>query len=311
MEERVFSAGPEDENKRLDVFLTVCLPEKTRSSIQHLIHEGVVQVNGKTRTKSGYSLTPGDHIQIRLPEPVMTEVKPESIPLDILYEDEQLAVVNKARGMVVHPAAGNQAGTLVNALLAHCSDLSGINGIIRPGIVHRLDKDTSGVMLVAKTDTAHVSLAEQIRRHTACRTYIAVVHGDIVQGSGRIEGAIGRHSLDRKKMAVVAQGGKSAVTHFEVISRLGRYTLVSCRLETGRTHQIRVHMAHIGHPVVGDPKYCRTVEKHQLIQGQALHSVKICFQHPTTGRTMEFSAPLPADMQKLLRHIKGNHCDIK
>jgi len=306
MDERTFTAEDTDENKRLDIFLTSCLPEKTRSFIQRLIAEGVVQINGKARTKSGYSLSAGDQVILRLPDPVMTEVRPEAIPLDILYEDDQLAVVNKARGMVVHPAVGNLTGTLVNALLAHCTDLSGINGVIRPGIVHRIDKDTSGVMLVAKTDKAHVSLAGQIRHHTASRTYMAVVHGDIAAGGGRIEGAIGRHPQDRKKMAVVAQGGKQAVTHFEVVNRLGRYTLVSCRLETGRTHQIRVHMAYIGHPVVGDPKYCRSVEKNLPIRGQALHSAKISFQHPTTGMEMEFAAPLPSDMQDLLRHIQGS-----
>ena len=304
MEERDFTVEAADEKKRLDVFLTASMPENTRSFMQRLISEGVVQVNKKIRTKSGYALMAGDRVHVLLPDPIMTEIRPEAIPLDILYEDDQLAVINKARGMVVHPAAGNQAGTLVNALLAHCSDLSGINGEIRPGIVHRLDKDTSGVMLVAKTDRAHVSLAEQIRRHTAGRTYTALVHGDLLHG-GRIEGAIGRHPLDRKKMTVVAQGGKPAVTHFEVINRLGRYTLVSCRLETGRTHQIRVNMAHIGHPVVGDPKYCRGGDKTLPIRGQALHSAKICFQHPGTGLTMEFSAPLPNDMQNLLRHIKG------
>lgn len=301
---RCFEAGTQDEQKRLDIFLTACLPDKTRSGLQRLISEGLVSVNGKVRTKAGYSLSIADVVQIRLPEPVALDVRPELLPLDILYEDPQLLVINKARGMVVHPAAGNLAGTLVNALLAHCSDLSGINGVIRPGIVHRLDKDTSGVMLVAKTDLAHLSLAEQIRRHTAGRTYIALVRGILTQG-GKIEGAIGRHPTDRKKMAVVSQGGKPAVTHFEILYRAERHTLVSCRLETGRTHQIRVHMAYIGHPVVGDPRYGGPMEKNLPINGQALHSWKICFQHPLTGVTQEFTAPLPPDMLALLGRF---HC---
>lgn len=303
MEVLRFFAAADDEAKRLDLFLTGCLPDRTRSNIQHLISAGSVCVNGKIRIKSGYSLNAMDRIEVQLPPPVIAEIRPEAIALDILYEDEQLVVVNKARGMVVHPAAGNREGTLVNALLAHCRDLSGINGVIRPGIVHRLDKDTSGVMLVAKTDAAHVSLAEQIRLHTACRTYIALVHGNLA-APGRIEGAIGRHPVDRKKMAVVSHGGKPAVTHFQVLCRSERHTLVSCRLETGRTHQIRVHMAHIGHPVVGDPRYGGPVVKNLPIRGQALHSWKLCFQHPLTGDTLEFSAPVPADMQELLWQVQ-------
>lgn len=306
MEEiRCFATETGDSPQRLDVFLTARLTEKTRSGIQTLIHDGAVRVNGKIRTKTGYSLVAGDQVEIRLPAPVPTEVRPEAIPLDILYEDEQLVVINKPRGMVVHPAAGNQAGTLVNALLAHCRDLSGINGVIRPGIVHRLDKDTSGVMLAAKTDKAHISLAEQIRTHAAGRTYIALVHGSLAQG-GRIAGAIGRHPSDRKRMAVVTQGGKPAVTHFAVLGRTERYSLVTCRLETGRTHQIRVHMAHIGHPLVGDPKYGGKILKNAPVRGQALHSWKIRFTHPATGAVLEFTAPLPADMQELLQQVNCN-----
>lgn len=301
---RCFETSPEDVKKRLDVFLTACMPEKTRSGVQRLIEGGFVSVNGKAVTKTGYHLSHKELIQVHLPQAVGAEVRPEAIPLDILYEDELLIVINKARGMVVHPAVGNREGTLVNALLAHCDDLSGINGVIRPGIVHRLDKDTSGVMLVAKTDLAHISLAEQIRSHAAQRTYIALVHGNILQG-GRIEGAIGRHPIDRKKMAVVARNGKPAVTHFEVLSRAQRYTLVSCKLETGRTHQIRVHMAYIGHPLVGDPRYGGPMEKSIQIKGQALHSWKLCFKHPVTNDLLEFIAPLPADMQNLLRSV---HC---
>jgi 23S rRNA pseudouridine1911/1915/1917 synthase len=300
---REFQAGPDDSESRLDVFLTARVPECTRSFIQRLISEGEVTVNGRVRTKSGFSLSTGDSVLLTLPAPVSSAVMPESIPLDILYEDDQLAVINKQRGMVVHPAAGNLQGTLVNALLAHCRDLSGINGVIRPGIVHRLDKDTSGVMLVAKTDRSHVSLAEQIRNHTAGRTYLAVVHGDFAVEEGRIEGSIGRNPKDRKKMSVVRQGGKMAVTHFKVLERLGKYCLVSCRLETGRTHQIRVHMASIGRPVAGDPKYGPPAPG-LPIKGQALHSSQIQFVHPLTGETMNFQAPLPDDMLQLIKQLR-------
>lgn len=298
-----FLVGAEAGEQRLDVYLTECMPELTRSQIQRLIAEGHVTVNGRIPSKAGYRLTSSETVQVSIPAPTADTVAAQDIPLDILFEDEQLVVINKRRGMVVHPAAGNQQGTLVNALLAHCSDLSGINGVIRPGIVHRLDKDTSGAMLVAKTDLAHVSLAEQIRSHSAGRIYLAVVYGNLVADSGRIEGAIGRHPKDRKKMAVVRQLGKPAVTHFHVVERLGRYTVVSCRLETGRTHQIRVHMASIGHPVVGDPKY-GPVKVEPGITGQALHSSEIHFTHPRTGEAMNFLAPLPQDMLELIERLR-------
>lgn len=300
---REFRVGQEDSESRLDLFLTRQLSELTRSFIQRLIAAGRVEINGIIRTKSGFSLSTGDHILMTLPPPIPSDVIPESIPLDILFEDASLAVINKQRGMVVHPAAGNWQGTLVNALLAHCQDLSGINGVIRPGIVHRLDKDTSGAMLVAKTDQAHVSLAEQIKNHTAGRIYVAVVHGTFAQDEGTIEGAIGRHPKDRKKMAVVRQGGKDAVTHYKVLERMDRYTVVSCRLETGRTHQIRVHMALIGHPVVGDPKYGPPSSGFP-IKGQALHSSEIHFIHPMTGAAMNFSATLPEDMRQLIHQLR-------
>lgn len=303
-EELDFIVGAENNSARLDLFLTTHFPAITRSFIQRVISEGNVKVNEKTRTKTGFGLCPGDRVHIVLPAPVSSEVLPEAIQLDILYEDQHMGVVNKARGMVVHPAAGNRQGTLVNALLAHCRDLSGINGVIRPGIVHRIDKDTSGVMLFAKTDRAHVSLAEQIKSHSAVRGYIALVHGNISQDGGRVEGAIGRNPLNRKKMAVVSQGGKAAVTHFQVLERLGRYTLVTCRLETGRTHQIRVHMAYIGHPVVGDPQYGPS-KSDFAIKGQALHSSTVQFRHPVTGEPMEFSAALPQDMQDLAGRLRN------
>ena len=301
--EQTFPVGPEANEQRLDVCLTECMPELTRSQIQRLIAEGHVTVNGRIPSKAGYRLTSGETVQVSIPAPTADTVVAQDIPLDILFEDEQLVVINKRRGMVVHPAAGNQQGTLVNALLAHCSDLSGINGVIRPGIVHRLDKETSGAMLVAKTDLAHVSLAEQIRSHSAGRIYLAVVYGNLVADAGKIEGAIGRHPKDRKKMAVVRQLGKPAVTHFQVVERLGRYTVVSCRLETGRTHQIRVHMASIGHPLVGDPKY-GPAKTEPGIKGQALHSSEIHFTHPRTGETMTFSAPLPQDMKDLIERLR-------
>jgi 23S rRNA pseudouridine1911/1915/1917 synthase len=304
-EQRQFLVGEEDKEKRLDLFLTEQFPELTRSFVQRLISLGQVTVNEKIPVKTGVRLSAGDSIQFTIPDAVALDVIAQEIPLDILYEDDQLVVVNKARGMVVHPAAGNMQNTLVNALLAHCDDLSGINGVIRPGIVHRLDKDTSGAMLVAKTDQAHTSLAEQIKNHSAGRIYLAVVHGTVISDSGQIDGAIGRHPRDRKKMAVVRQGGKAATTHYRVVDRLGRFTIVSCKLETGRTHQIRVHMAQIGHPVVGDPKYGPHKQAFS-IQGQALHSAEIHFVHPKTGQSMSFSAPLPNDMQQLIDQLRKN-----
>ena len=306
VEKREFKAERADGETRLDRFLAACVPDLTRSHLQKLIAAEHVRVDGRVRTKAGFTLVGGESVELNLPEPVAPQIVAEAIPLDILYEDDQLVVINKARGMVVHPAAGNRQGTLVNALLSHCRDLSGINGVTRPGIVHRLDKDTSGVMLAAKTDSAHVSLAEQIRRHTAGREYLAVVHGHFAQSEGHIEGAIGRDPRDRKKMSVLRQGGKPAVTHFRVLETLGPYSLVCCRLETGRTHQIRVHMAAIGHPLAGDPKYGPS-RSGVAIRGQALHSFRIHFRHPMTGEEMSFTAPMPSDMQELvdkLRHFR-------
>ena len=291
--------------ERLDRFLARMQPELTRSHIQKLITSGDVQVNGRAQ-KPGYKSRGGETVTFTLPEPETTEILPENLPLDILYEDEDIIVVNKARGMVVHPAAGVTTGTLVNALLYHCKDLSGINGEIRPGIVHRLDKDTSGVMVCAKNDRAHVSLAEQIKEKTAMRTYIAIVHGNIAEESGTIKGAIGRHPTERKQMAIV-EGGKPAVTHFRVLERYGAYTLVECRLETGRTHQIRVHMTSIGHPLVGDPKYGHRKNPFH-IAGQALHSKKLTLTHPRTGERMSFEAEVPEDMMEIIKKLRDHEC---
>lgn len=295
----VFTADRTDE--RLDLFLVRRLPNLSRSYAQRLIADGQVTVDGTAR-KANYKLRGGEEIVCTMPPAEEIEICAEDIPLDILYEDADIIVVNKARGMVVHPAAGIYTGTLVNALLWHCHDLSGINGALRPGIVHRLDKDTSGVMVAAKNDMAHHYLARQIRDKDARREYRAIVHGNIVPRAGVITGDIGRHPTDRKKMAIVRENGKPATTHFEVLERFGSYTYVSCRLETGRTHQIRVHMTSIGHPLVGDPKY--TAKKNPFaIVGQALHSLTLSLTHPRTGTEMTFTAPLPADMEEILHTL--------
>ncbi len=281
---------------RADVALAALL-EITRSNMQRLLEEGRAVKGGKV-LKSNYKVKLGDEIIVELPEPQPLDVQPENIPLDIIYEDEDVVVVNKARGMVVHPAAGNYTGTLVNALLYHCHNLSGINGVIRPGIVHRLDKDTSGIMICAKNDAAHLSLSEQIQNKTAQRTYLAVVRGNIKNDSGTIETQIARDKNDRKKMAVVTEGGRQAITEYEVMERFGKYTIVKCRLKTGRTHQIRVHMEYLGYPLVGDPKYS-PMKTPFSINGQALHSLTLSFVHPRTHEQMSFEAPLPEDMKKI------------
>lgn len=286
---------------RADVALAQLL-EITRSNMQKLLEEGRA-VRGQKVIKSNYRVKAGEEIQVDLPEPQPLDVQPEDIPLNIIYEDDDVVVVNKARGMVVHPAAGNYSGTLVNALLYHCKNLSGINGVIRPGIVHRLDKDTSGIMICAKNDSAHLSLSEQIQSKTAQRTYLAVVRGNVKNDSGIIETQIARDKNDRKKMAVVAEGGRQAITEYEVAERFGKYTVVRCRLKTGRTHQIRVHMEYLGYPLVGDPKYS-PMKTPFAINGQALHSLTLSFTHPRTGERLTFEAPLPEDMQKILTRLR-------
>lgn len=291
----------EQAGQRADVALAQML-DITRSNMQKLMDEGRA-VKGTKVLKSNYKLQAGDKIIVSLPEPEPLDVQPENIPLDILYEDEDVVVVNKARGMVVHPAAGNYSGTLVNALLYHCKNLSGINGVIRPGIVHRLDKDTSGIMICAKNDQAHVSLSQQIQSKTAKRSYLCVVRGNIKTDSGTIETLISRDKNDRKKMAVVKEDGRNAITDYEVVERFGKYTIVKCNLRTGRTHQIRVHMEYLGYPIVGDPKYS-PMKTPFSINGQALHSLTLDFIHPRTGEAMHFEAPLPKDMHKIVTRLR-------
>lgn len=291
----------EQAGQRADVALAQML-DITRSNMQKLMDDGRA-VKGEKVLKSNYKLRAGDKIVVTLPEPEPLDVQPENIPLDIIYEDEDVVVVNKARGMVVHPAAGNYSGTLVNALLYHCKNLSGINGVIRPGIVHRLDKDTSGIMICAKNDQAHVSLSQQIQSKTAKRSYLCVVRGNIKTDSGTIETLISRDKNDRKKMAVVKEDGRNAITDYEVLERFGKYTIVKCNLRTGRTHQIRVHMEYLGYPIVGDPKYS-PMKTPFSINGQALHSLTLDFIHPRTGEAMHFEAPLPEDMHKIVTRLR-------
>ena len=294
------TAETEDAGTRADVFLAAKLGV-SRSNMQKLLEDGRVK-RGEKIIKANYKVRAGEMFVVDIPEPEPIEAVPENIPLDIIYEDDDVVVLNKARGMVVHPAPGNYTGTLVNALLYHCSNLSGINSAIRPGIIHRLDKDTSGIMIVAKNDAAHISLSQQIQSKTAVRTYLAVVRGNIKTDSGTIETQIARDKTDRKKMAVVKDGGRDAITDYEVLERFGKYTLVRCKLRTGRTHQIRVHMEYLGYPLVGDPKYS-PMKTPFGIKGQALHSHTLEFTHPRTGERMKFEAPLPEDMHKIITRL--------
>lgn len=294
------TAEAEDAGTRADVFLAAKLGV-SRSNMQKLLEDGRVK-RGEKIIKANYKVRASEMFVVDIPEPEPIEAVPENIPLDIIYEDDDVVVLNKARGMVVHPAPGNYTGTLVNALLYHCSNLSGINSAIRPGIVHRLDKDTSGIMIVAKNDAAHISLSQQIQSKTAVRTYLAVVRGNIKTDSGTIETQIARDKTDRKKMAVVKEGGRDAITDYEVLERFGKYTLVRCKLCTGRTHQIRVHMEYLGYPLVGDPKYS-PMKTPFGIKGQALHSHTLEFTHPRTGERMKFEAPLPEDMHKIITRL--------
>ena len=294
MEEIVFQVGESDRADKLIAENT----ELSRSYAAKLCEDGMVFVQDKPIGKKE-KIQPGALVRIQIPEPEMPELIPENIPLDIVYEDHDVIVVNKPKGMVVHPAPGNPRGTLVNALMYHCGDsLSAINGVVRPGIVHRIDKDTSGLLVVAKNNEAHIRLAEQLKERKALRKYLALLNGNIKEDTLTIDKPIARHPIDRKKMAVV-YGGREAVTHLTVLERFGQYTFAECRLETGRTHQIRVHMASIGHSIVGDKTYGISKEKFNL-SGQLLHAATIGFVHPTTGAMMQFSAEIPEDFQEVL-----------
>lgn len=290
--------------QRVDVFLCR-LESLSRSQAQRLIEEGLAVVDG-VPVKASYRLSRGEEVAVEVPAPQEPEIAAENIPVDIVYEDSDLLVVNKPRGMVVHPAGGNYTGTLVNALMHHCRDLSGINGVLRPGIVHRIDKDTSGLLLVAKNDFAHNHLAAQIKEHSIERVYLALVYGNIPEPGGIIEAPIGRSLADRQKMAVITRNSKDAVTEYRVLERLGEFTLVECRLKTGRTHQIRVHMAYLKHPVVGDPKYGPGKAKVDF-KGQALHALTLGFTHPRTGERLSFSAPPPPVFLELLRTVGSTY----
>ena len=289
-----------DIKKRIDVYVSE-KAEISRSHAQKLINDGNVLVNSK-QEKVSYKVDIGDNINVTIPEAKTIDIVAENIPLDILYEDNDVIVVNKPKGMVVHPAAGNYTGTLVNAIMAHAGEnLSGINGVIRPGIVHRIDKDTSGILVIAKNDTAHVGLAKQLKDHTMKRVYVAIVKGNIKNDEGTIDAPIGRHKIHRKKMAVV-KDGRHAVTHYKVIKRVDNLTVIEARLETGRTHQIRVHMSHIGHPLLGDDVYGDGKNKYHFV-GQALHAKVLGFVHPITNEYMEFESDLPEEFKKIIDRV--------
>lgn len=288
--------------ERIDKYLSEQLEDMTRSHIQKLIKENMVRVNGMT-VKSNFKLSASDQIEVEIPELKEPDILPENIPLDILYEDQDILVVNKPKGMVVHPAPGHYTGTLVNAIMYHCKDnLSGINGVMRPGIVHRIDMDTTGSLLICKNDRAHQALAEQLKEHSITRKYHAIVHGRLKEDEGTIDKPIGRHPIDRKKMSVHCTNGREAVTHYRVLKRFQQFTYIECQLETGRTHQIRVHMSSIGHPILGDQVYGLAKCPYKL-QGQTLHAKVLGITHPTTGEYMEFDAPLPDYFQGLLEKM--------
>jgi 23S rRNA pseudouridine1911/1915/1917 synthase len=291
------------ENIRIDSWLSSKLQKYSRTYLQKLIDENCVKVNGRS-VKPNYKVKMDDEVIVSIPEPQILEVKPEKISLDIVYEDNDILVINKPKNMVVHPAAGNYSGTLVNALMEYCGDtLSGINGIIRPGIVHRIDKDTSGLLVVAKNDSAHEGLSAKLKKHEIMRVYVALVHGVIREGCGKVEAPIGRHPVDRKIMAVNTKNGKRAVTHFKVIERYKNATYIELNLETGRTHQIRVHMSYIGHPIIGDRTYGGE-RKAFNTNGQALHAKKLVFEHPVTREMMEFEADPPEEFKIIQEKLR-------
>lgn len=302
MEKTLIKVDEQDEGLRIDKYLSNIFKDKSRSFIQGLIEKENVKVNSKS-LKSNYKLKKADEIEIMIPEPEILSVEAENIPIDIVYEDEDVIVVNKAQGMVVHPAPGNYNGTLVNALLYHCKDLSSINGVIRPGIVHRIDKDTSGILVIAKNDDAHNKLSEQLKDHSMKREYYALIEGRLKNNDGTIDKPLGRCKKDRLKIGII-EDGKRAVTHYEVVERYNGYTLVKCVLETGRTHQIRVHMASIGFPLVGDPLYGFKRQKFKL-EGQVLHARTLGFIHPRTGEYMKFTSELPQYFCDLINKLKN------
>lgn len=305
MKKEVFEVSDQQEGERLDKFLSNIYPDLSRSFFQKLIKNQQVLVNGSLQ-KASYPVNLLDLVTVEIPDAVPISIEPEDIPLDILYEDDDVVIVNKPKGMVVHPSAGHYSGTLVNAVMYHCKDsLSGIGGEIRPGIVHRIDMDTTGALIVCKNDASHAEIAAQIKEHSVNRIYVGIVCGNIKEEEGTIEGAIGRHPTDRKKMAVNEKNGKPAVTHFKVLERLGNYTYTEFKLETGRTHQIRVHMAKIGHPLLGDLLYGSSHCAFKHLQGQTLHARTIGFIHPKTGDYIEFSAPLPEYFEKLLKILQS------
>lgn len=294
------------ESARCDVYIAKYSPSLTRSSLKRLFDTDMILVNGKS-VRASYKLKDGDAIEITLPPAKLLEAKAEDIPLDIVYEDNDVLVINKPRGMVVHPAAGNEDGTLVNAVMHHCGDnLSEINGVLRPGIVHRIDKDTTGLLVVAKNNSAHLRLTEQLSDHTLGRTYFAIVHGNINEDTLTVDAPIARSEQDRKKMAIARKGGRDARTHITVLERFGKYTYIKCNLETGRTHQIRVHTKHIGHPILGDKTYGPKKEEFSL-SGQLLHAACIAFIHPQSGEKVSFSAPLPEDFKNTLDKIRNKY----
>lgn len=301
MEQIQFVIEEQTAGERIDKALATLNADWSRTLIQQWVKDGIVLVN-ESRVKSNYKVKNGDVLTVDEPEPEELDMPAEDLNLEIVYEDSDVLVVNKRSGMVVHPAPGHTTGTLVNGLMYHCNDLSGINGIMRPGIVHRIDKDTSGLLMVAKNDNAHTSLVNQLVEKSVTRVYTALVHGHIPHDNGTIDAPIGRNQKDRQSMAVENQG-KHAVTHFKVLERFGDFTLLECRLETGRTHQIRVHMKYIGHPLAGDPKYGpkKTIE----FDGQVLHAGTLGFVHPVTGEYMEFKAPLPEDYEQLLNELRA------
>ena len=299
MEQQTLIPPKEMAGERLDRYVAEAL-QATRSSVQGWMEQGLILVNNMPQPKN-YKLRGGETVSIHIPDPIACDAQPENIPLAVVYEDEDLLVVNKPKGMVVHPAAGNYTGTLVNALLAHCGDtLSGINGVMRPGIVHRIDKDTSGLLIVAKNDFAHQGLAEQIKAHSFDRIYEAVVCGHLREAAGRVDAPIGRHPVHRKRMAVTDRHSRQAVTHYETIREYPGYAHIRLRLETGRTHQIRVHMAYLGHPVAGDEVYGKPLPG---LQGQCLHAREIGFRHPRSGAYLHFTSPLPAYFTAFLEQI--------